>query len=223
MVPKEKNLVLLHGPAIVVSRQYLSNIRSKFKAEDIEVFEKNARLEEIHLSLSSQSMFSENRLIVVENPPESFNLESISSLQGMLVLWFDHEIGKEKIVSKFIQEKGGEIVFFSESKEVSIFPFLDLLGMKSPKAFIQLKKLKQSGFDTVYLITMVLYLLRSFILTNKSSSAFVQEKKDKQKNNFSLEEIKRLYEYILSLDYKVKVGNIDKDQAEFLLVQAFVK
>lgn len=219
---KQKNLVLLHGPANVASRSYLANFKTKFVSVDIVVFEKGANVEDIKTSLQSISFLSAERLIVIENPSESFSIEGLVDSSVTAIIWFDHEIKKEKQILQYIQENG-EVVYFSESKEVTVFSFLDLLGAKNNKAFVELQRLKKAGFDTVYLITMILYLLRSLSVEKGNAPRFVQEKIERQKKNFSQAEIIRLYEQVLCLDYKVKTGEIEKDQAEFSLVSEFMK
>lgn len=205
-------LLVLHGPAIQISRKKLSEIKQKFDPSSVVIFEKGADPQDILASLQTVSMFSEDRLIIWENPPEDLQPYTVYPNPYTLILWFDHEI-KTKYK--------GEMLFFPEAKEVSVFPFLDLLGNRDKKAFVELDKLKKAGFDTQYFITMIFYLLRSLVATPKNAPEFVKRKNAKMRANFSMTELTKLYKFILETDFKIKSGLLNNDQAQYLLVAQF--
>lgn len=208
-------LQILHGPAINSSRQKLVRIKQEFDQESVVTFEKGADVGDILTNLQSESLFGGDRLIIWENPTEDFKLPTTNyKLPTTLVLWFDHEIDPQKWPR-------AEVLFFPEAKEVSIFPFLDYLGRKDTRAFLELDKLKKGGFDHQYLITMIFYLLRSLIYTPQKASTFVKNKNAKMRSNFSPEELVNLYKFVLDLDFKIKSGLLEPKQAEFLLVNLF--
>lgn len=211
-------VVLLHGPAINSSRKKLQELRRKFAPDNVMVFEKGADTGEILTNLKSQSLFDGERLIIVENPQENLFLDSSPftlSSSFTLVLWFDHEIETSVYA-------GAEVLFFPELMEVSVFPFLDNLAYRDKKAFLELDKLNKSGFDSQYLITMVLYLLRSLTVTPTNAPQFVKNKLVKQQANFPPERLTAFYKFVLALDFKIKSGDLDENQVQFLLVQRFV-
>lgn len=224
-------LVLLHGPALNSSRIKLNNIKQNFSQDSITEFSEGSSIQDILGSLQTLPMFSEDRLIVVENPPDDLSLDSslltpiesgltLDSIQ--LIIWFDHELSSKKEILKSIKNLKGEILFFPKGKEVLVFPFLDLLASKDKKAFLELAKLKKAGFDNQYLITMVFYMLRSLVAPNKNAPDFIRRKVAKQRQNFSDTDIKNLYKSIIEIDYKIKNGLIESNQAEFLLVKNFL-
>ncbi|MBI3109669.1 hypothetical protein HYZ06_01370 [Candidatus Daviesbacteria bacterium] len=206
--------VLLHGPAIDASRKKLSEIKDKFEPENIMVFEKGAEPAEILTSLRSQSLFDGDRLIILENPSEGFNNYTLHPNPLTLVLWFDHEIDTKNFK--------GDVLFFPEAKEVSVFPFLDLLGQRDKRAFLALDKLKRAGYDSQYLITMILYLLRNLVAKPKGVKDFVKNKNAKMRINFAPDQLVNLYKSVLETDFKIKSGLLDEPQAEFLLVNSFL-
>lgn len=207
--------LLLHGPAINSSRQKLIQLKQKFDQESVIVFEKGADVTEILTNLQSQSLFAGDRLVVVENPPEDFkfNLSLVTSNLS-LVVWFDHEADTKKF-------PGFEISFYPEAKEVSVFPFLDYLGNRDKKAYLELDKLKRE-YDSQYIITMILYLLRNLIATPKGAKDFVKNKNARMRKNFSEEKLINMYKFVLNTDFKIKSGLIEETQAEFLLVNLFL-
>lgn len=187
------------------------------------IFERGFKEEELKSALMTVSMFAVSRLIILENPSEDFFLENINLTEDVtFVIWIDHELTSTKKILKFVSKVGGQIVNFPERKETSIFPFLDLLATRNPKAFVELKKIKQEGADTFYILTMILYLLRNLVATPKKAPSFVQEKLAKQRKNFSKKQVRELYKNVLEIDYKLKTGQLDKNQADFLLINMFM-
>ena len=206
--------LLLHGPALSSSRKKLTEIKNKFDPTQIIVFEKGSDVSEILTNLSSVSIFDGERLIIWENPPEDV-LKDLPSTSHSLVLWFDTEVKK-------LPEKELEILFFPEGKEVSIFPFLDLLAYGKKEAFMELKKLNSAGFDIQYIITMIFYLLRNLVVDPSSAKDFVKNKNARMRVNFPKERIVDLYKFVLEIDFKIKSGRLENDQAQFLLVNKFI-
>lgn len=207
-------LLLLHGPAINSSRQKLLQIKQKFDPEAVVVFEKGAELTEILTNLQSQSLFGGDRLVIAENPPEDFINYTLYPIPHTLILWFDHEVDTKNF-------PGFEISFYPEAKEISVFPFLDMLGSKDKRAFLELDKLKRE-YDSQYIITMILYLLRNLIATPKGAKDFVKNKMIRMRKNFSRDELIENYKHVLDLDFKIKSGLMEETQAEFSLVNLFL-
>jgi|SRR3989344_1940631 len=211
-------LQLLHGPAITSSRKKLLEIKGKFDSENIIIFEKGSDTSQIMDSLGTTPLFGEEQLAIFENPSEELTAKLLTINYKLLtiILWFDKEID----VKKF---PGAEVSVFPESQEVSVFPFLRLLGGKDPKAFLELEKLKRAGFDSQYFITMILYLLRNLVSTPKKAAEFVRNNNEKMRKNFTRDELVDLYKSILEVDFKIKKGLIEESQTEFLLVQKFLQ
>lgn len=207
--------LLLHGPAKAASRKKLIELKQKFWANQVVVYEEGTDLQTIKNALLSQSLFSDQQLIILENPPEDFFDLSLVTCRLSLILWFDHEIDTKKW-------SGFEVLFFPEAKEISVFPFLDLLAGKDKRAYLEFDKLKKAGFDIYYVLTMIFYLLRSLAVTPKKAPDFVRKKLDRQRVNFSPEKITDLYKEMLEVDFKIKSGLLEKSHAEFLLVQKFL-
>lgn len=208
--------LLLHGPAIRASRIKLQELKKKFHPDNVIVFEKGQDTQRILANLQSMSLFENERLVIIEDPSEDFSNYTLNAVSCMLILWFGREINIKKW-------PGFEELFFPEGKEVSVFPFLDYLAYKDKKAFLEAGKLKNNVFDFYYLLTMTFYLLRNLAVTSKNAPQFVKDKLYKQRKNFSREQIVKLYKDILEIDFKIKSGLLEKDQAEFLLINKFLE
>lgn len=208
---------LLHGLAKTASRKKLIEIKQKFDQNNVVIFEEGSDLQTILGSLATPLLFPEQRLIILENPPEDFTFDSSDSFDlSTLVLWFDHEVNVKKY-------PGFQAHFFPESKEISVFPFLDLLAAKDKRAFLEMEKLQNAGFDFYYFLTMSFYLLRNLLVTPKKAPEFVRAKLQGQRKNFNKEKIIILYKEILEIDFKIKSGLLEPDQANFLLVNKFLE
>ncbi len=217
-------VVLLHGSAQISSRSKLLELKKDFDISDIVTFSEGSNLQDILGTISTPSLLSTNQLIILENPPEDLDLP-LANDNLSLVLWFDHEVSVKKPILETVKKNKGELLFFPAEKEASIFPFLDLLGSRDKKAFIELAKLQKTHekfSDMQYLLTMIFYLLRSLLITPTNAAPFVRQKLDKQRKNFSKEELENLYRATLETDFKIKSGLLDLKQAEFQLINNFV-
>lgn len=208
--------LLLHGSAKTASRKKLIELKTKFNPNNVIVFEEGFDVQAIMGSLFTSSLFPEERLFILENPPDDISNYQLQITNYQLILWFDHEINAKKW-SDF------EVLFFPEGKEVSVFPFLDCLASQDKKAFLEMEKLKSAGFDIYYFSTMVFYLLRSLAATPQNATQFVKDKLQRQRKNFSLDRVAKLYKDILEIDFRIKSGFLEKEQAEFLLVNNFLE
>ena len=69
---KEMKVLLLHGPAKVASRKKLVGLKQKFDPNNVVVFEEGSSSKDITDNLVSTSLFADERLVILENPPEDF-------------------------------------------------------------------------------------------------------------------------------------------------------
>lgn len=212
--------LLLHGPAKLSSRKKLIELKQKFDTNNVVVFEQGADLQVILGYMATPSLFSSQQLIILENPSEDLANFPLNANNYQLLLWFDHPVNEKRPIIEWFK-KNGQIFFFPENKEVSVFPFLDALAAGDKKAYVKVQELKIEGYDVFYFITMTFYLLRNLVVTPKNAPQFVKDKLQKQRQKFPLERIKSLYQKILEIDFKIKSGLLEKDQAEFLLVNLF--
>ena len=216
-------LLLLHGAAKASSRKKLIEIKQKFDPNNVVVFEEGSTTKDIIDNLMSTSLFGNERLVVLENPDDADFLPTTTyHLPPTLLLWFDHEVGGKKPIMELVNKAKGEILYFPESKEISVFPFLDLLAQGNMKAFLEIKKLKDTGYDIFYFNIMVIYLLRNLINTPRNASHSVADKLRRQRVRLNQKRVINLYKDILEIDFKLKSGLIEKDQAEFMLVNKFL-
>ncbi len=214
-------LLLLHGAGITSSRNKLNELKKNFEEGSLVIFEEGSNPQDINNNLVSTQLFYDERLIILENPPVDFIGYTINPNPVTLLLWFDREIDNKKPVIEWAKKINGQILYFPENKEVSVFPLLDLLAEGNKKAYLELEKLKKADFDTQYFIVMIFYLLRNLVVTSKSAKDFVKNKNARLRVNFPTERITKLYRAILDIDFKLKKGLVENSQGEFSLVDLF--
>lgn len=217
-----KKLLLLHGPGKTSSRKKLIEEKGRFDPENVVAFDSESSPKDIADNLVATSLFTDERLVILENPSEDFTNYPILTTHYQLILWFDHEVSEKKPVMEWVKKNNGQMLYFPESKEISVFPFLDYLAAGRVEAFLEIDKLKKANFDIHYLITMVFYLLRNLVITPKTAPQFVKDKLTRQRKNFDLGKITKTYKEILEIDFKIKSGLLEKSQAEFSLVSKFL-
>lgn len=171
-------------------------------------------------SFASPSLFSEKRLVILENPDIKIVEKAILEKDPELtvLIKFSKSLEKSSAVLKKVLEEKGEVVTFDENNQTSIFPFLDMLGTRNKNSFREFEK-NYSEFGGQYLLTMLAYFLRRMIQKPKSGSDFMRQKIQSQKRNFNFEKIKDLYKEIIETDFKIKQGLSEEKLAVTLLVQ----
>lgn len=107
--------------------------------------------------------------------------------------------------------------------ETNVFDTIDAIAAKNKKKAIELlKEHAEKGDSVLYLLAMVASQIRNIIAVKSGSNSgmhpFVLRKATYQAKNFSLEDLKRIYQKIVDLDFEIKVGKIDQGMALDVLI-----
>lgn len=216
-------IYLIHGRALVSINNKVRQLKESFSGLEITEFSgRQNTFFQILPDISTGGLFSEKRLVILEefNDIEAGKLPEEENLT--LILKFLKTLPANTKLYKDLKEKKVEIVELSEKDEVSIFPFLDKLAEKNQSALKELDLFLDS-FGGQYVLTMLTFLLRRFILIPKNLPQFVVQKIQRQSKYFTLERIEELYKEVLETDYKIKSGLINEKIGVTLLVQKFLK
>lgn len=210
-------LIIFHGPGVVAMNEQVIAVKKQFDPLTTVELGKGATFESISTQTRSNPLFSQKRLLILNDIDHTdFN----SSDDDLTILLISPKLLTASLLQSFAKYTP-RIVSFPEEKELSIFPFLDKLAEKDPIALADFEALFDK-FGSQYILTMLVYLLRRNILTKKLPS-FVAKKLSKQKKNFNLEKIKAYYLNILETDYKIKSGLTSEKEATFHLVHSFLQ
>lgn len=204
------NIFLLYGPGEVAKRSHLIKIKHQFDPVSISVLDLQRPVELDNLLLSTP-LFSDQRLIVVENTQASFNLEDLdrlSSNTSSTIVFISSALNPNSKLLISCQKLGGKIICFEGEKELLAFPYLDSLIEQKKEAFLELEKLRVE-YGGMYIISMVYYLLRRNLLPLPAGS-FIKQKIRRQKEKFSANNWQTFYKQTLETEYRIKIGVLDE-------------
>lgn len=212
-------IYIFHGPGETAKRDKILQIKKGFDPLSISQWSgKEFGFSDIRPSLISGSLFAETRLVILDDFTD-VDLLGINDDSLTLVLNFSKTLPSSTHLFKALPQ-GVIVSQFDEAGETSIFPLLDALSEKNPKALQILDKyLDEWGGQ--YVLTMIAYNLRRFI-QKKNTNAFVSKKIEQQKKNFPQERIKMLYLRVIETDFKIKQGLIEERVGLILLAHSFL-
>lgn len=216
------SLIILHGGGLVSKNNKLSQIKKEFDPMDVtQVSGKGLTWGQVKTELLSASLFSPKRLVILDDFP-GIKLEELTPGESLtLVLNFNKALISTSVILKEAKKLNAQVIEFSEEQETSIFPFLDLLCEKNPRAQVELGKYLDE-WGNQYVLTMMSYALRRFVQSPKKLPPFVMKKMENQRKNLPPERIKKLYREIIETDFKIKQGQIEPDMGLFLLTEKFL-
>lgn len=215
-------IVLLYGSAVKALFKRLDLIKKDFDSLQIKQYEfKEVAPQQLNLEFFSNSLFSTKRLLIINNvdPGWEADLDGGEDLTVILTSYKDL-LATAKLI-KSVKSSKGEVLQFSEEKEVSVFPFLDMLADKKNQAVIEFEKLYEE-FGGQYLLTMMFFQLRRLMQSNSKLPPFVIKKIERQRKDFPKERVRGLYKELLEMDYKIKSGLTEERVGVSLVVQSFI-
>jgi len=144
-------------------------------------------------------------------------------------------------INKLVSYKAGQIIntqdvelMIKSKMDLNIFKTLDALAQKDKKTALRLlHEHLEKGENEIYLLSMFIYQIRSLLklkdLMDKGAPfynlakisklhPFVVKKSSEQLRNFTLDQLKKIYQQLLEIDLKIKSGRIDGTTALDLLI-----
>ena len=204
-------------PSIVIKKQ--ANMSEEFKllqeTEIINWLKKEARKNKININYGA--------------------LVKLVSYIGNDLWQLDNELNKLNSYknNKLINEEDIDILVNAKI-DTNIFKTLDALARRDKKtAFKLLHEHLEQGENEIYLFSMFIYQVRTLIklkdliekgttyydLAKKSKlHPFVVKKSSEQLRNFSLEQLNKIYQYLLNIELGIKKSRLDGRTALDLLI-----
>jgi DNA polymerase III delta subunit len=220
---QDMNIYIFSGNGEVTINNKIRDLTKSFSKEAIsEIDGKYMTFEQILVHLSTPSLFSEQRLVILDQPDEKIDLSLLPKNEEVtLVLRFHKTLPKTSTFLKQAAKLEAKTFQFSEQEEASIFPLIDLLADKNPRA-LQEVDYRIEEHSGQYILTMIFYMLRRMVQRNHKLPGFVVSKIERQKKNFPLEKIIKLYEEALKTDFKIKSGRIEEKLGLTLLFEKII-
>ncbi len=203
-------IFVYHGSGLTAISNAISKIKATFPPEAIsEINGKNSSIDQAIMNVSTPGLFAEKRLLILENYTEKVDVSDLKDDSSTTVVFrFNKQLPATSVFLKSVKKLPSQIQEFSEADEISIFPFLDLLGEKKSAAFGQFEKV-YAEYGGQYILTMLYYFYRRTIVIPKKTPSFALQKLERQKRNFPLQKLTELYSYTLETDFKIKSGFVE--------------
>lgn len=214
---------ILHGGGVIALSQKISQIKKDFDPLSVtQISGKDFAFDEALVNFSTPGLFSEKRLVVLEDfdlTAGNVDLERFPDDPKLtVVLKASKELTQASILLKQAKKIDAQVFLFKEQDEKLIFPLLDALAEKKKEVYTLFER-NYEAYGAQYLLTMIFYMFRRLILKPRSNLAgFVIQKMENQRRNFGMEKIKELYLTALMTDFKIKSGLLDEKIGLTLLI-----
>ena len=217
-------ITILHGDHQVESRTRLLELKSQateLNKEIIGLEGASLELTDLIQSLESQSLFNEQRLVIIENlltnlrtgkkRDEIINYLIISNSDADLILWEKGSVGRQII--KLKKQKHVRIEEFK--MPTVIFNFVDNLRPRNAQVLLNsFHKTIDNNIVPEVIFTMIIRQLRLMlalktcadILETKRLAPWQKGKLSNQSHTFSLDQLKKKYKELLVIDFQIKTG-----------------
>lgn len=217
-------IYLLHGENQPALRDALLELKKKY--DEAIFWEKE--VEELPIYLASPTFFAQKGLPVGRRELVIIEDADPSGLPDLIEVAKRGEkdialVFSEKIPPAGIPRNGGiKILYFREEIPKNVFPFLDALAAKDKKkAFAQVHRLLQAGEDVHFLLSMIIWQMRSIAKVKgkvtRGIHPYVLGKLRRLEKNFSEEELSRAFSLLLEEDLKAKRGRTHSATLDFLI------
>jgi DNA polymerase-3 subunit delta len=132
-------------------------------------------------------------------------------------LWrMSNELNKLLSYNKTIRLENVELLVRPEI-DLNIFQLVDAIGYKQKAKVLSLfGQYIESGESEYYLLSMIAYQIRNLIKAKTAKDIellglhpFVVRKTKQQVENFTLEELKKIYHQLMMIDFESKLGKVD--------------
>lgn len=217
-------IIILHGDGLSAISQKISQIKKDFDPVSTTSFSgKELGFDEALVKFSTPGLFSEKRLVILEDfdlTGGKVDLDKLPEEKELtVVLKASKELTQASVLLKQAKKLEAKIFLLRVQDEKSIFPFLDALAERKDVEAYSLFEKNYDAYGSQYLLTMIFYLLRKFVLKPKNLPGFVLQKMERHKRNFSQEKIKGIYLKVLETDFKIKSGLLEERMGMTLLIE----
>lgn len=210
-------LIYGNGSSAVLNRK--AQIKKEFDKNSIkEISAKEMSFERALIDIKSGGLFAGKRLFILEDFDDSIDLSKIDTVsEDTVVVTISKNLTPASKLLKIAQSSRFQIINLTEKEEVSVFPFLDKLAENKQKAFEDFEALFKE-YGSQYLLTMIIFMMRRFVIPARNLPPFILKKIELQKKSFPIEKIKKIYFEVIEADFKIKRGLVDERTALTILI-----
>ncbi len=208
-------MLILHGENIVLSRKRLNEKITNFKGEVVRLEGNQINLTKLKQVVESQSLFGQDRLIIIENVfarrPSKEKEETLHYLKknspDNLIVWEGKKIDG-RVLASF---SGAKVEKFALTPLV--FHFLDSLAPDNQKNSLTLLHQCLNQDSTEMVFYMLARQIRFLIMANdlgekglKNMASWQKTKLTRQAKKFTLPQLLSLHRKLLKIDWQQKTG-----------------
>lgn len=220
--------------------KYLNDFIDKYRAENSFVYKKydltNENLDEIFNSISSESLFGEKLLYIIDitNTDEDIvfmlssrlRKNSLEKSSNIIILYSGDLISRSKLLSSF---EGFTFKNYKYEKP-EIYKLTDLIIAGNLKdIYEELSKLGASNVDEIHVFNLIVSAFRSVeylcldLEQKKSIPPFKKNFYEKVSKRFNVSQIKDISQKLFEIDLKFKTGELTEDMVLTSLILLFHK
>lgn len=212
---------ILTGLGEISKRQYLLKLKQHF--DNTAIIERDLKTHDISAVkdyLISSPLFTDTRLVILENSPSFLNLEELATSKQLTLVILTSQLSASSTLFKSAKLLKAKIIDFAGEKEISAFPFIDGLIERKSVALSELVKLLEI-YGGMYVLSMVYYLFRRNILP-LPKNMFFRKKITTQKSKYNFTDFANMYQKSLQTEYKIKSGLVSEKLGLTRLVQLLI-
>lgn len=220
-------ITIIHGDDVISSRLELTKLKEQHKDKEIVILTaEKFSIKEIYPLLQTDSLFSTNRLIILEN----LIISSDKKQKDGLLEFFQKFTSNDPIIVWESKEISSVLIkkYFPKAKILTckipqmLFRFLDNIGKDNNNAILSQFHSLVKTHPAEFIYTMLLRQIR-LLITLKDSSfhehgllSWQVGKLSLQARLFSYDELLVFYRQLLHVDYKIKSGQTPFSMKESL-------
>lgn len=217
-------IYIFHGENQPALRDALLELKKRY--DEAVFWEKDP--EELSMYLASPTLLSQKglpadrrELVIIEDPSltELPNLMELIKTGGKdVALVFSDKIP----LGVLPKDTKVRTIYFREEIPKNVFPFLDALAAKDrKKAFVQAHRLLRAGEDIHFLLTMIVWQMRSLAMVKgkatKGLHPYVLGKLRRLEGNFTEGELSEAFSLLLKEELNLKKGRANSVTLDFLI------
>lgn len=201
-------IYLIHGEDLVSSKNFLLKLKTNYTSIDNISLKNVKNLNQV--LPSGNGLFSEKKLVILENFPLKKEIKLPQNLDYDTVLWFEESIDPPNWVNK--------IWYFKQNQANTSFKLIDYIAYGQEKqALMTLKEVLFYPKEREMIIGSLVRLMRLLVfskngeLAKVTTSKFLQEKTVDQAKGWDLRKIRAGLMYLLKTDLWLKQGKLSPE------------
>lgn len=210
-------MILIHGDNTVAALNRLLELKSSFTGTTLTFYAKDKTPATLREALSSESLFSDSKLLIIENPASAKKLfDDIAIGQNSNLLLFENRKLTSAEVSAF-QKKIPGLKAEEFKLEPVVFKFLESLAPDNQKIMLLLLKQYLKPEEPEIAIAMLARQLRLLIAATEEAAEledfsllppWQKQRLISQARKFDLAKLLNIQAKLLTIDYQLKTGRL---------------